>query len=1043
MMTMKQKIKRLISVLTIVVLFGANTSGSGLSNFLNYVQVDAEAINEVDMPYELPNLLDADGNRYLAVPFTLNDMNTVMNMNTNISDKKVNMRVRTLNGQLQWVIIDLSRYPDLKEVITVKNKTYKINPYYLARYGFVVYGTPNDVSNNVFDNGWKYLGYNEKGEKYINIYYGMDEVYQKHPWERTWIKYPWNHSEVRNAPDGITEPSSWYKTGQRAYITDLICQGIWPDKTNKNYKYIFRTGMTDEYGRLSYDETIMPDFFHLVSAPTKYGNGEIKGWFYENGKLKSQTFLIPAETLVDILDIVPHFQSGNFKITYDSKDYTSSTLTEIIEKDYGKTNYNLTLGDVTGFTKIREVKWYKFRNPESINEHSTNYTADYIGSGLTLKTAVTGSEEGSLYAYGAVVTYEVDGNLYQYPEGNSNELHDNYIFHTIKVREIRVIDENPVGQITFTPTTSYNIADNREGWVNKNASINVVLQGSSTKTASSYATRWYTYWESYTCSGCQTGTSYCDGCKKQYSDWVDCPCVFTDHPGYNSKGNVCGCMDGAPYGWYATVTWYCPGHSYTYCSGHSYSNSGSTTCGYTEVWRIAEIEVSGTGKDVNGKTVNLPKATINGTSGTYVISQELKDIQLTAKVTKWEVQSTTWNSSYPPRGSWDSGSPPKGKTTKPTETYESSSGLFYIDKTSPFVQSISSTKTGWTNQPYTVDIAVSDNLSGFWRDGSHLKVTDKSYYKRETEMLYFGSREPKDEKSILLDEDGIYSIEVNLEDVAKNKMNRITYGDYKIDMTSPYNATFSDDTRQYIDDNLTVTVKVGDNLSGLTEVKYILNNHPDSYSGGKTVNCSTAEGKQEYKTFTVNITDPGSWWIHVYQKDRAGNITWTTSREYKIVRIDTPQIGPVQANNKYPRGTRFDVTLATYGLTGGEAILSEVVADTPAWINDSVNYEKNGKYMATTGRVVSNMNYYDGKEKGSQEYADKTTGIAWWSGYVPPYGQSVTINRNGTRLKDRDYITLYVRVPDYNGPKNTHSETVYFDIIPETQIKTEIINNSY
>ena len=52
-----------------------------------------------------------------------------------------------------------------------------------------------------------------------------------------------------------------------------------------------------------------------------------------------------------------------------------------------------------------------------------------------------------------------------------------------------------------------------------------------------------------------------------------------------------------------------------------------------------------------------------------------------------------------------------------------------------------------------------------------------------------------------------------------------------------------------------------------------------------SVNVTTADGRNDYSSFDVNITEPGSWWIHVFQKDRAGNTRTTTSPEYKIVRL--------------------------------------------------------------------------------------------------------------------------------------------------------------
>ena len=46
----------------------------------------------------------------------------------------------------------------------------------------------------------------------------------------------------------------------------------------------------------------------------------------------------------------------------------------------------------------------------------------------------------------------------------------------------------------------------------------------------------------------------------------------------------------------------------------------------------------------------LPSRTINGTSGNYNISSELRNIVLQAEVTNWESSSRSWNSGSAPSG---------------------------------------------------------------------------------------------------------------------------------------------------------------------------------------------------------------------------------------------------------------------------------------------------------------------------------------------------------------------------------------------------------
>jgi len=82
------------------------------------------------------------------------------------------------------------------------------------------------------------------------------------------------------------------------------------------------------------------------------------------------------------------------------------------------------------------------------------------------------------------------------------------------------------------------------------------------------------------CSGCKTSTTYCSGCKKQYTNWISC--TVCNGTGINKKGNVCGCMDGDPYGWWEYI-WVCPGHTTLTCPGHTSTYCpGHTGYGYNK-----------------------------------------------------------------------------------------------------------------------------------------------------------------------------------------------------------------------------------------------------------------------------------------------------------------------------------------------------------------------------------------------------------------------------------------------------------------------------
>lgn len=575
----------------------------------------------------------------------------------------------------------------------------------------------------------------------------------------------------------------------------------------------------------------------------------------------------------------------------------------------------------------------------------------------------------------------------------------------------------PTGSITFDPYQSADIPGNRDNWVNQDINVKVTVEPSKeTVVMTSSESRSYEYYDP-----CYTTRRECE------------TYCWTDENGNRHCDTDC---------WYECVgAWV----------------TASTSCSYRQTWEATELYVTGEGKTAQGSTVSIgPFIIPNG--GTITINKELKDIKLSAKVNKWTPRNDkTFTCGSPPKGSWTQ-STPSSNTPAPTETYDSESGLYYLDKTKPKIDSVNPTSANWTNNPVNVFIQASDNLSGFYRLNSYVEVKDKSYYNRSQPTNYFNYGKLTESKTITLNQDGIYEISINLEDVAKNKMNTVTYGEYKIDRTKPYNAEFSWDYRDYIDEDLTVTVTVGDNLSGVVETRYVLNNSPYDTSGiMHSVSASTAEGQLDYDTFTVHITEPGSWWIHVYQRDRAGNETWTTSPEYKIVRLGHPNnrngetfteqsdklwISPLQMNHKIARATRFDILLKTYGLTEGETGYTTVDLTVPKWVDDDVEKKVNGQYAITSGITTHTMNYYSGYAQGPQTYATPNTVLQWWKAFIAPYGTPVTLDRDGNRLRPKYEFKVQLKV-DHYYPNKTHVSTIQFDIIPEAKIKTEIIKNQY
>lgn len=574
-------------------------------------------------------------------------------------------------------------------------------------------------------------------------------------------------------------------------------------------------------------------------------------------------------------------------------------------------------------------------------------------------------------------------------------------------------DEEASGYIIFEPSKSADIPGNRDEWVNKNITVKVYISpGSETIKKISSESRSYEY--------------------------------------YNSCYSLIEVCETLPDG-SKTCRWECSGKWVT----------SSISCSFEQTWKATQLYVTGSGKTASGSTVSIGPFTISN-GGTITISNELKQIRLSARVSKWEPQDDrTFTCGSPPAGYWTKNTP-TSNTPEPDETYDSTSGLYYLDKTRPTIDSINApdgSGTQWFNTSVNIGVQASDNLSGFYDDTSYIKVINTNSGIQKYSYFTYGRL--SETKNITLDDDGIYNVEINLEDIAQNKISQ-SIGTFKIDTTPPYPADFLDNNRQYIDEDITTTVFVGDNLSGVEETRYIINNTPSKPSSKYTmtlVPVTTPEGREGYNYFTVTITEPGSWWIHVYQRDRAGNETWTTSDEYRIIRLGNPDnrsgqtfidegdgiwTSPLQMNNKIPRATRFDILLKTYGLNEEDAEYATVYLTVPRWVEDEVDKKVNGKYAVTSGTTTHTMNYYSGYAEGPQIYATPNTVLRWWKAYVAPYGTPATLDREGKRLRSQYevQIQLELDLDDYY-PNKTHVSTLRFDIIPETKIKTEIINNEY
>lgn len=272
-------------------------------------------------------------------------------------------------------------------------------------------------------------------------------------------------------------------------------------------------------------------------------------------------------------------------------------------------------------------------------------------------------------------------------------------------------------------------------------------------------------------------------------------------------------------------------------------------------------------------------------------------------------------------------------------------GEYKVDSTAPNV-SVSSENTnsfspyGWSPNNFPVTIHPTDNLSGFYNSG--YAFTDSSWYNHQNHnaSFYTGSGTGKDRYSSELNDprtetldNGIYKLKINLQDKALNSTgDQTSFETYKVDTVNPSQAEFIypeatkvDGCEEYMASySNTVGVKFGDNLSGDDVVKYawskdISHKSVDDmnilsqkgrdfalYGTEGSTPCKTDEGKNtgietngtpSLVYIPIDKSEPsfdntyenmkkGLWYLHIYQKDRAGHETYTVSEPIFIDKIE-------------------------------------------------------------------------------------------------------------------------------------------------------------
>lgn len=314
----------------------------------------------------------------------------------------------------------------------------------------------------------------------------------------------------------------------------------------------------------------------------------------------------------------------------------------------------------------------------------------------------------------------------------------------------------------------------------------------------------------------------------------------------------------------------------------------------TKTWQIGSINVSG---DATG-------------TDTVTIRKEGSNLRLSG-IANWKVKSITGDSSLV-----------ASKT--PPSAYTGSSGIYKIDKTRGTI-SANPSSCDWTNKSVNITVSLGDALSGFFPNGNYVSYKDLSYYNNPSQSVRKGSYGGKSATAnIQLNADGYYQVNARVEDIAKN-VHQTSFSYYKIDKTNPTDVVFSVDNEINADERYSkelnediflykaeydnkITVTIGDNLSGINETRFLFSktelpppkhlmiltdqgtneniNAPTSNSFDININHAT----NSYKGYSLTKEDfrdfkGGKWYLHIYQKDRAGNESITTSRPIILVSL--------------------------------------------------------------------------------------------------------------------------------------------------------------
>ncbi len=212
------------------------------------------------------------------------------------------------------------KYGELKESITLLDgKTYEANNAVAKKYGFIVYGTPTDISS-VITSGlgivpqelkqaypayggemeYRYLGFTPNGFPFTNDRFPNDAGPSDSQWANKWIWEAWEKPNGAHPPQPLV-PGNFDESHPKHFeAIGWIREAI--DNEDKEWFCNVKKDMNmcskldGTYENSSYYGQDLTRYFSIVSPLTDYTAFSCVGWHMKGGTLYYNTFVTPPQT---------------------------------------------------------------------------------------------------------------------------------------------------------------------------------------------------------------------------------------------------------------------------------------------------------------------------------------------------------------------------------------------------------------------------------------------------------------------------------------------------------------------------------------------------------------------------------------------------------------------------------------------------------------------------------------------------------------------------------------------------------------------------